>query len=164
MSPPEPAGPCANPLILAPSRSHAPSTAAASEGGVSVPTVLIVEDFEVVRETLRELLEPTYDCLAVRTAEEGLELLAAGPVDVVITDLKLPGMSGIEFLKELRSSRPGLPVIVVTGGITGVFERDLMGLGAFGYILKPYLSDEIRRMVGRAVEAASGGQAPSEGA
>lgn len=129
-----------------------------------MPTVLIVEDFAVVRETLRELLEPAYDCLAVRTAEEGLELLAAGPVDVVITDLKLPGMSGIELLEEIRSSRPGLPVIAVTGGITGVFERDLMGMGAFGYVLKPYLSEEIREMVGRAVEAAGGGRAPSEGA
>lgn len=139
----------------APAQTHAPTPV--SYGVVEMPTILIVEDFQIVRDTLCETLESDYDCRPVRTAEEGMEVLASEPVDVVITDLKLPGMSGVEFLAELRTLRPELPVIVVTGGMFGMFERDFRDLGAFGYLLKPYLAEEIRSLVGRAVEYGSGG-------
>lgn len=114
--------------------------------------MLIVEDFDVVRETLCDLLAHSYGCRAVRTAEEGLDLLGREPIDVVITDVKLPGMGGAEFLAEARRRQPGLPVIVVTGGVEGMAERDFMELGAFGYLLKPFSAGEVERLVGRALE------------
>ena len=112
--------------------------------------MLIVEDFEIVRVMLCEALERSCRCLAVGTAEEALGLIAETTVDVVITDLKLPGMDGLGLLGELRARFPGVPVIVVTGGVEGVGEREALEAGAFGYLLKPYPVDEVEAMVLRA--------------
>ncbi|HYE13243.1 MAG TPA: response regulator [Pyrinomonadaceae bacterium] len=120
-------------------------------------SVLIVEDMAELRQLLCELLGGPYECRAVRAAEEGLEMLAEAEPDVIITDVKLPGMSGPEFLAEVRRRHPGVPVIVVTGGDAVLRERDFMEMGAFGYLLKPYLVGEVESLVWRAVECRRGG-------
>jgi len=118
-----------------------------------VGAILIVEDMAVIRELLGEVLGRVYECHMVRTAEEGLEVLSRVDVDAVITDLKLPGMSGIDFLREVRAAHPDVPVIAVTGGVAGVYERDLLESGAFGYLLKPYEVEEVESLVAGAVES-----------
>jgi CheY-like chemotaxis protein len=69
-------------------------------------SILIVEDKPTVRGLLCTILEPSYECVAVRTAEEGLALLSGHPFDLAITDVKLPGMSGEEFLLRAHDLAP----------------------------------------------------------
>src|SRR5437764_14721464 len=84
----------------------------------AVPRVLIVEDEPVIRGLLCEILGESYECVAVGTAEEGLRLLSEAGFDVAITDVKLPGMGGEEFLLRARELTPRLPGIVPTGVYT----------------------------------------------
>jgi DNA-binding response OmpR family regulator len=114
----------------------------------ALPTILIVEDEPTVRGMLCELL-CAHECTPVGAAEEGLALLAETPFDLVITDVRLPGMSGEEFLRTVRRLAPHVPVIVVTG--TDGDETKFIEAGAFGYLLKPFLFEEVEEMVGRAL-------------
>ena len=113
-----------------------------------MPRVLIVEDEPTVRELLCEILAESYECVAVATAEEGLRLLSESAFDAAITDLKLPGMGGEEFLLRAHELSPRLPVIVVTGADSD--EGKFMEEGAFGYILTPFRFEEVEKLVGRA--------------
>ena len=92
----------------------------------------------------------SYECAAVTSAEEGLKLLAESPFDVVVTDVKLPGMSGEEFLAAVRERAPGLPLIVISGGYGGDASQ-FMDAGAFGYLLKPFRFEEVEELVRRAI-------------
>ena len=117
-----------------------------------MPTVLIVEDEPTMREVLCQHLGRSYSCHAVWSAEQGLALLRAGAgVRVAVTDVRLPGMSGEEFLRAARAARPGLPVIVVTGRDTD--EAKFMEAGAFGYLLKPFRLEELDALIERALGA-----------
>jgi DNA-binding NtrC family response regulator len=111
--------------------------------------VLIVEDEPVVRAALCEILANSYECSAVGTAEEGLRLLSESGFDAAITDVRLPGMSGEEFLLRAHELAPRLPVIVVTGADSD--ESKFLDEGAFGYLLKPFRFEEVEELVGRAV-------------
>lgn len=118
-------------------------------GASAVTRVLIVEDEPTVRELLCETLGRTYECCAVRSAEEGLELLRKAAFDAAVTDVRLPGMSGEEFLLRAHELNPRLPVIVVTGADSD--ESKFIAEGAFGYVLKPFRFEEVEELVGRAV-------------
>ena len=80
----------------------------------------------------------------------GLELLRAGPFDVVITNVKLPEMDGDEFMLRAHELNPQLPVIVISGGY-GYDDRRFLDAGAFGYLLKPFRADELEELVARAL-------------
>ncbi len=110
--------------------------------------ILIVEDDPTVRGVLCELLSPR-QCRPVRTAEDGLALLAETTFDLAITDVRLPGMGGEEFLRAARRLAPDMPVIVVTGADDD--EAKFIEAGAFGYLLKPFLFEEVEELVGRAL-------------
>ena len=112
-------------------------------------TILVVEDEPTIREVVCDILSASHDCLAVRTAEEGLRLLAASAFDVVIADVKLPGIDGDQFMLRAREMHPSMPIILVSGGY-GYDERKFLDAGAFGYLLKPYRADELEEMVARA--------------
>lgn len=114
----------------------------------AVPRVLIVEDEPVVRAVLCEILADSYECVAVGTAEEGLRLLSESAFDAAITDVRLPGMSGEEFLLRAHEISPRLPVIVVTGADSD--ESKFIDEGAFGYVLKPFRFEEVEELVRRA--------------
>ncbi len=114
-----------------------------------MPRVLIVEDEPTVRAVLCEILADSYECVAVGSAEEGLSQLSRESFDVAITDVRLPGMSGEEFLLRAHEIAPRLPVIVVTGADSD--ETKFMEEGAFGYLLKPFRFEEVEELVGRAI-------------
>jgi DNA-binding NtrC family response regulator len=114
-----------------------------------VPKVLVVEDEPTVRDLLCEILGHDYECIAVRTAEEGLGLLTSGGFDAAVTDVHLPGMGGEEFLLRAHELDPSLPVIVVTGADSD--ESKFLEEGAFGFLLKPFRFEEVEELVGRAV-------------
>ncbi len=112
--------------------------------------ILIVEDEPTIREVVRDILTASHTCHAVRTAEEGLGLLASADFDVAVSDIKLPGMSGEEFLRRALELRPTLRVILISGGY-GYDEVTYEEGGAFGYLLKPFQAEELEGMVERAV-------------
>jgi len=119
-----------------------------------VPSLLIVEDFDLIRNLLFDIFSNGYDCVTATSAEAGLDLLASRHFDVAITDVKLPGMDGGEFLRIARSRWPGLPVIIITGGFEGRHPDEFLDAGAFAYILKPFTTEEIEETTARAVAAA----------
>jgi len=116
-------------------------------------TILVVDDEKNIREGLAEAL--SLDGHAVRTAADGAEALRAveeSLVDLVITDLKMPALSGSELLKTLASRYPGLPVIVLTGHGTIEDAVEAMRYGAFDFLTKPVNLDHLSMLAKRALE------------
>jgi DNA-binding NtrC family response regulator len=118
-------------------------------------TILIVEDEPTIREVVCDILSASHECHAVRTAEEGLALLYVTAFDVVVTDVKLPEMNGDEFMRRAHEMKPSLPIIVISGGY-GYDEARFVEAGAFGYLLKPFLAEELEALVARAVGGGPG--------
>lgn len=114
--------------------------------------VLVVDDDDVIRETLLELLGGNYQCQVASTAEEALQKLEAQPFDVVLTDVSMPGLSGRELLEKVRELYPATPVIIVSGLSDQEQAHSLNSLGAFDYLLKPFRLEMVEESVKRAVE------------
>jgi DNA-binding NtrC family response regulator len=105
----------------------------------NLPRLMLVDDEERFRETLSKRLNETgYEVRGVASGMEALDLLSAEKFDVVILDIQMPGMSGIETLSEIRSRHIGVEVIMLTGHgeVTSAVEG--MRLGAYDYLMKPY--------------------------
>lgn len=114
--------------------------------------VLVVDDEESVRFTLGEILESRgHQVVFAENVEEALA--AAGDVDLVITDLRMPGRSGLELLAELRARDASLPVILLTARGSERAAVDAMKEGAYDYLQKPSSVGEISLVVERALEA-----------
>lgn len=115
--------------------------------------ILIVDDEEGMRRLLaRVLSREGYEANAVGGGAEALQLIAAEKYDLVITDIKMPGMGGLELLQEIKSYDPALPIIVITA--YGTVESAVQALrsGAYDYITKPFETDEIKLTVAKAFE------------
>jgi len=114
----------------------------------AMPTILIVEDEAKMRRLLElNLGEDGFDTRSAADAEAGLEMLQRDPVDLVITDLKLPGMGGLEFLHAVKRMNAALPVIVMTAFGTVETAVEAMKAGASDYVLKPFSLAEMRMVV-----------------
>ncbi|MBI5599119.1 MAG: sigma-54-dependent Fis family transcriptional regulator [Deltaproteobacteria bacterium] len=116
------------------------------------PRVLIVEDDYSVREVLKELLEPEFSVLAVKDGEKAMEALGADTYALVITDLNLPGMSGMEVVRKLRQVCPETVSIILTGCATVESAVEAMKEGAFDYLTKPFILDDLLLKVRKALE------------
>jgi two-component system, NtrC family, response regulator len=116
-------------------------------------TILVVDD-EVNYLTVMEALlgDAGYEILTAPSAIEALKIAAASDLDLVLTDMKMPKMSGIELLDELQRLYPGLPVIIMTAYGTVEKAVTAMRKGAFDYILKPFKNDEILVTIAKALE------------
>ena len=114
--------------------------------------VLLVDDEEAFVDALsRRLAKRTLDCHAVFSGAAALERLDEGPpIDVVILDVKMPGMDGIQTLKELKARHPLVEVIMLTGHATTESAIEGMKLGAFDYLMKPCDIEELVKKVGDA--------------
>lgn len=114
--------------------------------------VLVVDDDEAIRDTLYELLSEHYLCQTAETAEKALARLEVESYDVVLTDLSMPGLSGLELLGHIRQKYPETPVIIISGISDKEHAQGLIKLGAFDYLLKPFRLDMVEKSVKRAVE------------
>ena len=114
--------------------------------------ILVVDDDEVIRETLEELLSASHSCQTADTAEEALAKLEAQCFDVVLTDISMPGLNGMELLKRVVEKYPGTPVIIISGHSDEDHAQGLIKLGAFDFLLKPFSLDVVEKSVQRAVE------------
>jgi DNA-binding NtrC family response regulator len=113
-----------------------------------MPTILIVEDEAKMRRLLElNLGDDGFKTVSAADAETGLKLLASEPVDLVLTDLKLPAMSGLELLQAAKQHNPALPVIVMTAFGSVETAVEAMKAGAADYVLKPFSLAEIRMVV-----------------
>ncbi len=124
--------------------------------GVDNLSVMIVDDEEDFLETLVKRLEKRdVKVIGAKSGEEALELLQESPVDVVVLDVKMPGMDGIEALKEIRRRHPLVEVVLLTGHASTEVAIKGMELGAFDYLMKPIGMDELLYKVQDAYERVS---------
>ncbi|HBB89222.1 MAG TPA: hypothetical protein DC047_16585 [Blastocatellia bacterium] len=117
-----------------------------------MPRVLLVDDDETIRDTLYELLSENYVCQTAETAEKAFARLDADEYDVVLTDISMPGLSGLELLGHVRQKFPNTPVIIISGIGDQEHAQGLIRLGAFDFLLKPFSLDVVEKSVRRAVE------------
>jgi PAS domain S-box-containing protein len=125
-------------------------------------TILIAEDDAVLRAlTLRTLSQRGYRCLAADSAEQALEVLRAGTVvDLLVTDVVMPGMSGGSLGEHLDRERPGVPILFISGFAgEDVIRRGMLAAGR-PFLQKPFAPDELARKVREVLDrAATGGRA-----
>ncbi len=117
------------------------------------PLVLVIDDEPDIRDGCERILV-RMGCRVAKASNgrDGLDLLAREPAAVVLLDLKMPGLSGIEVLPRIKQSHPDTLVIMITGYATLETAVEAMKLGAYDFIPKPFQPDQLRITVGRALE------------
>lgn len=117
-------------------------------------TLLIIDDEKNIREGLAANFEMEgYQVRLAENGAQGLDALAKGDIDLVITDLRMPGISGEEVLRKVATETPGVPVIVLTGHGSIDAAVDAMRNGAYDFLTKPLNLDQLSLIVKRALEA-----------
>ena len=114
--------------------------------------VLLVDDSRTVRKMFSTYLSTRFTCEEAGSFDEAIAVLRAGEFDVVITDIIMPGLSGIELLRKIIADYPNIPVIVVSGVDRPQRALDAMRLGAFDYIIKPCEPEVLEITVDRAIK------------
>jgi len=116
-------------------------------------TILVIDDEKNIREGLKAALElDGYNVELAADGAAGLEIALKSEVDLVITDLKMPGVTGEEVLRRVTSETPGIPVIVLTGHGTVESAVDAMRAGAYDFLTKPLNLDRLSLLVKRALQ------------
>ncbi len=120
---------------------------------MTIPRLLIVDDEAKLRRVLElALADRGFHVTGTGTAREAIALVAAGDIDVVLTDLQLPDRSGLEILAALRERHADIPVVLITAFGTVETAVQAMKLGAYDYVLKPFQVDDIENVLRRAVQ------------
>jgi two-component system NtrC family response regulator len=115
-------------------------------------TVLIVDDEKNYLVVLSAFLsEEGYETVTADTAEVALEILETTDLDLVLTDMKMPSMDGIELLKRIKGKNPNLPVVMMTAYGTVEKAVEAMQLGAFNFVLKPFQNETLNQIIRNAV-------------
>ena len=114
--------------------------------------LLIVDDDEAIRDTLYDLFSDQHLCHVADTADRAIGWLDQESYDVVLTDISMPGVSGVELLGHVRQRQPDTPVIIISGITDQEHAKGLLRLGAFDYLLKPFRLEQVERSVERAIE------------
>ena len=114
--------------------------------------LLIVDDDEMIRDTLYDLFEEEHRCHMAETAEQALNWLNTANYDVVLTDISMPGLSGVELLGIIRLKHRDTPVIIMSGLSDKEHAEGLIEMGAFDYLVKPFRMEKVEESVGRALE------------
>jgi DNA-binding response OmpR family regulator len=149
------------------SSAHVPVTRRSSEPSrhaslADRPVVLVVDDDASVREALRLVLDEAYTVVDAAHGRTALALVLAQRVDLVLLDILMPDVDGLEILQELKTLAPDLPVIMMTAVKTVRTTVAAMKLGASDYVTKPFQDEELLAATRRALEPrVSGLQAPT---
>jgi two-component system, response regulator, stage 0 sporulation protein F len=121
--------------------------------------ILIVDDEAAVREVLSDyFVERGYAVFTAADGGEGLAVFARERPDVVLLDVRMPGLDGLQVLKRLRAADPDVAVIMVTANEDVALAREMLSIGAFDYVSKPFDFEHLNRMVVTAF--AHSGRAP----
>jgi DNA-binding NtrC family response regulator len=117
-----------------------------------MPTILIVDDDDAVREILFDVLSEKYDCHTASRAEEALQYLEVENYDVILTDIAMPGLDGVSLLKRVQMRDGKTPVIMISGRGSEQTADQLMALGAFAYLSKPFDLNKLEQLIEQAIE------------
>lgn len=123
-------------------------------------TILIIDDDDLVRESLTFLLKGDgFDVITAEDGKQGLARLGEASVDLVITDILMPNLDGLEFIKQIRSTGgQGLPILAISGGsyIGGPYYAQVaQALGADAALPKPFDNDQLREAIRTLLEGAA---------
>jgi DNA-binding NtrC family response regulator len=121
-----------------------------------MPSILIVEDEPKMQRLLElNLKEEGYDTHSAADAEAGLNIVRQEKIDLVLTDLKLPGMNGLEFLQAVKRTNAAIPVVLVTAYGSVETAVEAMKAGASDYVLKPFSMEEIKLILRKELDVRS---------
>jgi len=123
-----------------------------TDAGISKIRILVVDDEPEIREVLCELLSGDYECLVAASAEEALARLRDERFDLVISDIMMSGMSGLEMVPHVRARSPETVVLMISGVQTIESAIKTLRVGAFDYIMKPFDLRQVEVAVRRALE------------
>jgi DNA-binding NtrC family response regulator len=115
-------------------------------------TILIVEDEAGPRESLRMILKPFYQLYTAANGADALHLIQSHDISLVTLDLNMPGLSGIDVLKELKKMKPDVEVIIITAMTTLPNAQKGMRFGASDFISKPFHVSEVLTIVQKSIE------------
>src|ERR1700752_70687 len=116
------------------------------------PRILIVDDEVEITEILADLLSEDYDCSRAGSAEEALARLHEGEFQLVISDITMPGMSGLDMIPHVKECSPDTVVVMISGMQTVESAIGALRLGAFDYLMKPFDLRQVEAVVKRALE------------
>jgi len=115
--------------------------------------ILVMEDDATISAALDMILtEAGYDVDVAETGEAALELFEQKRFDLIIADLKLPGINGMEVIKQIKEKTPEMEVIVITGVGTQPIAEEAMTLGAHDFLPKPFTDDQIKTAINEALK------------
>ncbi len=118
-------------------------------------TILLVEDEANVLKMLERFLAPSYKCLAATNGKDALDMIKTErDVDVVVTDVRMPGMDGIQLIRAIRRMRPHLPAIAMTAHGSEETAVEALRAGATNYLKKPFKTQEFLGVVRKCIELA----------
>lgn len=116
------------------------------------PRILVVDDEDTVREMIaKALLDAQYDVDTAIDGTTALDRLRAADYDLLITDLKMPGMDGLSVIREARRQDTDIPIIIITGASTEASAIEAINLGVCGYLTKPFRVNRIVNVAARAM-------------
>jgi putative nucleotidyltransferase with HDIG domain len=119
---------------------------------IASPRILIVDDEVEITEILADLLSEDYDCLRAGSAEQALTLLHQNEFQLVISDITMPGMSGLDMIPHVKTLAPETVVVMISGMQTVESAIGALRLGAFDYLMKPFDLRQVEAVVKRALE------------
>src|SRR6056297_995566 len=114
--------------------------------------ILIIDDEKNIRFTLKKSLESDYEVVTAVNGEDGIEKFQENNFDLVLLDMKLPGMDGMEVLKQIKDIDKTADIIIITGFGSVDSAVETMKLGAIDYLRKPFTPDEIKEIVKEVIE------------
>jgi putative nucleotidyltransferase with HDIG domain len=117
-----------------------------------LPRILIVDDEVEITEILADLLSEDYQCLKAASAEQALDLLGQYQFQLVISDITMPGMSGLDMIPHVKQRSPETVVVMISGMQTVESAIGALRLGAFDYLMKPFDLRQVEAVVKRALE------------
>src|SRR5947208_2021926 len=123
-----------------------------AEASEKQPAILIIDDDEQVRNLLKEILNDGNRCVAAGSAEDALALLSTHSFNLVISDINMGGISGLELVPRVLEQTPDTVVVMISGQQTIDYAIESMRAGAFDYITKPLDIRQIHAAVRRALE------------
>ncbi len=115
--------------------------------------ILICDDEEGIRESLKLILEKDYDLAFATNGNEAINTLKKNPIDIVIMDIKMPRIDGIETIRKLKELQPNLKILIASGYKSAETAQEAVKAGASNYIVKPFERKEVLTAVQKLISS-----------
>ena len=120
--------------------------------GIQARVLIVDDEFHFARSAASVLTQAGYECETCPTVEAALKVLEHQGADVIVADMRMPGMDGMDLLKKVRTKEPDLQVVLAVASPSPESAKEALRGGAFDFVTKPFDSDELNAVVNRAVE------------